>query len=202
MSRHGGAIRIFYDGELGIQEPVILCEPQILTVNRWLLERLTVEMKDLWILAKDKGKVLDSFPTVFSSWPSDNTAVAPVRSVRFRSRHRNTISFLLSSFLLTGAYCKFKDLGASKRRKWRWKKGKPRFLVNISAGPADLLFRAGRYMQRLWLQKKLRLRQGFMDLGGTNFSVFILFHRRSNACKKNRIKEEIEKLKGKRKKIN
>jgi hypothetical protein len=41
-----------------------------------------------------------------------------------------------------------------------------------------------------------------MDLGGTNFSVFILFHRRSNACKKNRIKEEIEKLKGKRKKIN
>ena len=179
MSRHGGAIRIFYDGELGTQEPVILCEPQILTVNRWLLERLTVEMKDLWILAKDKGKVLDSFPTVFSSWPSDNTAVAPVRSVRFRSRHRNTISFLLSSFLLTGAYCKFKDLGASKRRKWRWKKGKPRFLVNISAGPADLLF-----------------------FSCSNFSVFILFHRRSNACKKNRIKEEIEKLKGKRKKIN
>ena len=25
-----------FKGELGIQEPVILCEPQILTVNRWL----------------------------------------------------------------------------------------------------------------------------------------------------------------------
>ena len=28
--------RLMFKRELGIQEPVILCEPQILTVNRWL----------------------------------------------------------------------------------------------------------------------------------------------------------------------
>ena len=41
--------------------------------------------------------------------------MAPVRSVRFRSRHRNTISFLLSSFLLTGAYCNL--VGRQKKKK-------------------------------------------------------------------------------------
>jgi hypothetical protein len=31
-----------FKGELGIEEPVILCEPRILTVNQWLADTKTV----------------------------------------------------------------------------------------------------------------------------------------------------------------